>query len=241
MKLSSVSVQLFLLLSCIAVGTLAWPQTREIDMHGHITYPGTKWCGRGNTSTAEERYGKMVNTDKCCEAHDGCPASVPGMTWKYFRYNKWPVSLTHCHCDDTLFNCLKTVQKQHPEEKDTAEAIGQWFFEGKWHGIQVAPTMPCFVFTTDCACVVQPKWDIMDWFCKKWGMIEGVGRKYGYLAHAWHKFDDTYNIPGRPNSFNEHNIDKLVKFLEKVRIGTIEIKVDVNKLPKCDPKDKPDF
>ena len=70
-------------------------------------------------------------------------------------------------------------------------------------------------------------------------MVEGVGQRYPYLSHAWHKYDDTHAIPGRPNSFNEHDIDRLVKFLEKVKLGTIEVVIDVNKIPTCDPREEP--
>jgi len=235
MKSPFVSCRLLLVLGCLVIGTSALSKEDLINiLHGKILFPGTKYCGRFNSSTGPDDLGVMKNTDRCCMHHDGCPASVGPLSWNYFKFNAHLVSLTHCACDDALFNCLKKVQIDHPEEKDTAEAIGQWFFEGRFKGFKIAPTMSCFVFTKQCVCLEQPSWDIKDKFCTKWGKIEGVGKLIDYLGNQWQNYPNTVHIPKRPKW---RGLDEIVDIARKYDLGNLKL-LKPTDYEECSPNDK---
>jgi hypothetical protein len=43
-------------------------------------FPGTKWCGYGNTATNYYHLGEFFNEDKCCRSHDHCDSIESGET-----------------------------------------------------------------------------------------------------------------------------------------------------------------
>lgn len=70
-------------------------------------YPGTLWCGDGNTARSEHEVGIFRNTDTCCRMHDKCPSSIPaGYTFKNLR-NGGLFTRSHCDCDQEFYRCLK--------------------------------------------------------------------------------------------------------------------------------------
>jgi len=231
MELSSIYCRLLLALGCLAIGAMAVPaQERSFGdikdaINGRLPYPGTKYCARFLTSSRPDGLGVMEHTDRCCKHYHDCPASIPPMSWNYYKFNPHLFPMTHCSCDDEFFNCLKNVQYDHPEEVETAEAIGQWLFDGRFKGTKVAPAMPCFVFKENCVCLQQPKWDINDLFCKKWGVVEGSAVYNDYLENNWTKYPCT------------HDIDKKPKLREREKIVAIAKKFDSSNLKHLKPAD----
>jgi len=62
--------------------------------------PGTQWCGTGNVSTANQSYGNVVATDRCCQAHDSCAFAIGAFSRAYGLFNYRPYTISHCECDD---------------------------------------------------------------------------------------------------------------------------------------------
>lgn len=40
-------------------------------------YPGTVWCGTGDSAKGQKDIGLFYVTDSCCKAHDTCPKFIP--------------------------------------------------------------------------------------------------------------------------------------------------------------------
>ncbi len=54
----------------------------------NYSFPGTKWCGPGNTAKYFDDLGFDKETDICCRKHDYCPLSIdPGQTKCGFKNN----------------------------------------------------------------------------------------------------------------------------------------------------------
>ncbi|XP_022653961.1 uncharacterized protein LOC111269234 [Varroa jacobsoni] len=78
------------------------------------TYPGTLWCGPGDSASSYFELGSNAVIDRCCRDHDLCPIrAAPGeisvpLTW----YSKPAGSSTnlftisHCRCDAAFKRCL---------------------------------------------------------------------------------------------------------------------------------------
>lgn len=95
--------------------------------------PGTKWCGTGDIATDYHDLGAEPSVDRCCRAHDLCPVKVRAYSKRYNLTNASLYTKSHCKCDDSLFECLKT------SESPTAHIMGNVYF----NLIQV----PCVVDT----------------------------------------------------------------------------------------------
>lgn len=54
-----------------------------------VIFPGTKWCGPGNTAEHDNDLGHFEETDKCCRAHDHCDGIEAGGS-KYGLVNNSP-------------------------------------------------------------------------------------------------------------------------------------------------------
>lgn len=65
-----------------------------------LIYPGTKWCGAGNTSSNYDDLGDARDEDRCCRDHDFCAYTIEGFTRKWGYFNPRILSISHCDCDD---------------------------------------------------------------------------------------------------------------------------------------------
>uniref|UniRef100_A0A8C5N0F7 phospholipase A2 n=1 Tax=Leptobrachium leishanense TaxID=445787 RepID=A0A8C5N0F7_9ANUR len=104
-----------------------------------FTYPGTLWCGSGNTAESFEDLGEHRETDTCCRTHDQCEHVIHPFSYNYgYRNLRWH-TISHCECDNKFKECLRRVN-------DTvSRVVGQTFF----NIIQVQ----CFEFTYKDLCL----------------------------------------------------------------------------------------
>jgi len=152
-----------------------------------MVYPGTKWCGPGDDAEDYTDLGSLINTDKCCRAHDNCPEDILPFQTKYHYFNYRPWTVTHCTCDENLFNCLKDVGFEIPEEATDSNRIGDVFFR------EVNP--PCFRLQHNKYCVKR-HWSGL--WCSKWTWADDVATIRTYLAGEWNKVNNTQYIPNKP-------------------------------------------
>ncbi|CAH1105953.1 unnamed protein product [Psylliodes chrysocephalus] len=89
---------------------------------GILIYPGTKWCGPGNKAANDNDFGTEIGTDKCCQAHDGCPDVMAGFHSKYNLFNPNFYTRLNCNCDTQFYSCLKNVNTKASNE------IGRIYF-----------------------------------------------------------------------------------------------------------------
>lgn len=85
-------------------------------------FPGTKWCGYENVAENMEDLGVHNATDACCRTHDHCPYYIDRFETKYHYFNHDPWTLSHCECDQHLYDCLKNVNTP------TSDTVGKLFF-----------------------------------------------------------------------------------------------------------------
>ena len=69
------------------------------QLNGMLIYPGTKWCGNGNTAEAFDDLGSETAADICCREHDYCPFTIESFTRRFNLFNYRLHTLSHCECD----------------------------------------------------------------------------------------------------------------------------------------------
>lgn len=84
--------------------------------------PGTKWCGSGDIAGTYYDLGPETKLDKCCRSHDLCPSKIRANTSRYNMTNHGLYTKSHCVCDATFRDCLKSTK--HP----TANIMGEFYF-----------------------------------------------------------------------------------------------------------------
>lgn len=77
----------------------------------NLSYPGTRWCGPGNTASDYNELGQHKETDKCCRDHDHCDNIASGET-KYGLTNNDAFTRLHCRCDQEFNQCLIETHQQ---------------------------------------------------------------------------------------------------------------------------------
>ncbi|XP_012278194.1 acidic phospholipase A2 PA4 [Orussus abietinus] len=87
-----------------------------------LIYPGTKWCGPGNTARSYDELGYHVREDACCREHDHCPKIIGPYQCIDGICNNSPFTRSHCECDTKLRTCLQNLNTQ------VANTLGALFF-----------------------------------------------------------------------------------------------------------------
>uniref|UniRef100_A0A8C5N3I6 Phospholipase A2-like central domain-containing protein n=1 Tax=Leptobrachium leishanense TaxID=445787 RepID=A0A8C5N3I6_9ANUR len=81
-----------------------------------FTYPGTLWCGSGNTAESFEDLGEHRETDTCCRTHDQCEHVIHPFSYNYgYRNLRWH-TISHCECDN---KCKTYTKEKVAEPKDS--------------------------------------------------------------------------------------------------------------------------
>lgn len=87
----------------------------------NLSFPGTKWCGPGNTADGYDDLGSDPEVDKCCRAHDHCDNIASGEE-KYGLKNDDFFTRLHCQCDKEFKQCLRRVNSKR------GNYIGNFYF-----------------------------------------------------------------------------------------------------------------
>lgn len=87
----------------------------------NLSYPGTKWCGPGNTAADYEDLGEHSAVDTCCRTHDHCDNLAAGETRNNLTNPDYFTRL-HCDCDREFNECLHTINSTE------SNRIGQLYF-----------------------------------------------------------------------------------------------------------------
>ncbi|KAJ8712765.1 hypothetical protein PYW08_008069 [Mythimna loreyi] len=87
-----------------------------------LIFPGTKWCGPGNSAENDDDLGTEAEADACCREHDKCPDLIGGHETNYNLENPVFYTRLNCSCDDKFYYCLKASKTA------TAQYIGAIYF-----------------------------------------------------------------------------------------------------------------
>ncbi|XP_053375517.1 uncharacterized protein LOC128547297 [Mercenaria mercenaria] len=142
-------------------------------------YPGTKWCGYENVAENMQDLGVHNETDACCRTHDHCPYYIDRFQTKYHYFNHDPWTLSHCDCDQHLYDCLKKV------ETPTSDEVGKLFF-----GLL---DVQCFKFKTGEYCPNESSILSHLWCGKK---NKGVMAVMQEFPHKWNEDESSSDIVG---------------------------------------------
>jgi len=105
------------------------PHTSDITLFSRssffraIIFPGTKWCGAGNSAEHYDDLGIHWETDMCCRDHDHCPDVILQGETKHGLTNKYFGTISHCGCDELFSFCLKS------NRNPTSDKLGKLFFD----------------------------------------------------------------------------------------------------------------
>jgi secretory phospholipase A2 len=87
----------------------------------NLSFPGTKWCGPGNTASEYDDLGSAKDTDMCCREHDHCDNMAAGEEKNGLKNNDYFTRL-HCQCDKEFKQCLQKVNSRR------GNLIGNFYF-----------------------------------------------------------------------------------------------------------------
>ncbi|KAF7284694.1 hypothetical protein GWI33_021707 [Rhynchophorus ferrugineus] len=97
-------------------------KVRRINSHGSFSFPGTKWCGPGDTARNITDLGRFSKEDGCCREHDACSRYIYAGDCRGGICNNTPYTRSHCDCDEKFKKCLQDLKTP------IANLIGEVFF-----------------------------------------------------------------------------------------------------------------
>lgn len=103
------------------VGKSSVERNRKVEDRINLSFPGTKWCGPGNTADGYEDLGNDSDVDKCCRSHDHCDNMASGES-KHGLKNDDYFTRLHCLCDKEFKQCLKSINTKR------GNYIGNFYF-----------------------------------------------------------------------------------------------------------------
>lgn len=80
--------------------TIEHHRRKRSPINRFLMFPGTKWCGRGQTATHYDDVGEDKEADVCCRDHDCCPDLIPSFSTRYNLFNYRFHAILHCECDN---------------------------------------------------------------------------------------------------------------------------------------------
>ncbi|CAF4800565.1 unnamed protein product [Pieris macdunnoughi] len=88
-----------------------------------MTFPGTNWCGAGDTAYGYYDLGFAWEEDLCCREHDHCPDFIMPQERKHGLRNPSSYYIRmSCDCERKFYQCLKDINSF------TAFLIGKFYF-----------------------------------------------------------------------------------------------------------------
>ncbi|XP_064460220.1 uncharacterized protein LOC135370408 [Ornithodoros turicata] len=107
-------------------------------------YPGTNWCGTGNSARKFNELGTNSMADRCCRDHDHCPYTVEAFAKKFHMFNYRIHTVSHCECDERFRACLRMANNA------ASNMVGKVFFN--------IMQSKCFTFKTENICLKRSWW-----------------------------------------------------------------------------------
>ncbi|CRL07447.1 CLUMA_CG020416, isoform A, partial [Clunio marinus] len=96
-------------------------RNRKAEERINLSFPGTKWCGPGNTADGYDDLGKDKEVDACCRQHDHCDNIASGEE-KHGLKNDDYFTRLHCQCDKEFKQCLQSANSKR------GNYIGNFYF-----------------------------------------------------------------------------------------------------------------
>lgn len=96
-------------------------RNRQAEERINLSFPGTKWCGPGNTADGYDDLGSDAEIDKCCRQHDHCD-NIPSGEEKHGLVNSDYFTRLHCMCDKEFKQCLRGANSRR------GNYIGNFYF-----------------------------------------------------------------------------------------------------------------
>ncbi|XP_034942216.1 uncharacterized protein [Chelonus insularis] len=99
----------------------------ERGLQNMFIAPGTKWCGPHQIASSYKQLGALDSLDRCCRRHDHCCRSIPPFSERYNFWNYMPFTLSHCGCDQRLYenvtNTLKSKRRGRRRRRTRRELL----------------------------------------------------------------------------------------------------------------------
>ncbi|CAH0713673.1 unnamed protein product, partial [Brenthis ino] len=102
-------------------GDMTPEELAQFSQRLNLVFPGTKWCGPGDTADNYDDLGTAKETDMCCRDHDYCE-NIPSGETKYNLTNSAYYTRLNCKCDEKFRKCLRSANSE------TSRTVGITYF-----------------------------------------------------------------------------------------------------------------